>query len=499
MQTASPNNAIYKDKLAYSSGSNHPTRELPEYFLRSKDPAAYARYDVHMAKAAGIDAFCFGDTSYGDHTQFSDVFWAYWKAAQEDGAFKMVPFTLTLSKENGDAARWERSVNTWNILDKDYVNTFLQIDGKYVVHDWTADPRKGHFISDDEMNSLFDPFGGLDKVYLISQTTYLGAWTPTDGVDGPQYSTRAIQQFKATVKKYASGMTQFQADAYGDLPATENALAQVTKELGKELIYPAMASFYQSRWQFDITPWPGGRIREKLGIAGYYYQWRRAIDANARIVYITTWNDETEDHSIMPEELHSFAYYELTKYFIKWFNNGTRPPVEQEKILLFHHPQLTEKPLQVPPGGIIAGRYNNSATPPTDYIGVVVMLKSPAKVTVELGVSSTGIPNTPLASRDFPAGTNFWLIYHPLTNGAQSAITDMDPNKKNSKDDHPVYPEEQDDFFITKLNQGFEDREVFVSVDRDNKTVGYFTSHQAIVGAAAAGNLGTVGDVFDLE
>ncbi len=75
----------------------------------------------------------------------------------------------------------------------------------------------------------------------------------------------------------------------------------------------------------------------------------------------------------------------------------------------------------------------------------------------------------------------------------------MDTSKQFSKDDHPVYPEERDDFFVTKLPRGFEDREVFVSIDRGDHNVGYFTSHMPIVGAAAAGNLGTVGDVFVLQ
>jgi hypothetical protein len=498
--------------FAFSSGCNWPTRMLPEYVRFTKDPMGYARYDIHMAKVIGIDAFCLGDTGYGEHTQFADVLWDYWNAAREDGNFKLIPYALLLNKEDGSEAGWQHLQDSLHILSRNYRDEFLQIDGKYVLHDWTANPRTAtNLVTSEDMGPILDGLGGPEKVYLIQQTTYLANWTPVPGINdwdynSPSvkqfYNTPSVTQFKALVQKYASSLTQFQAESYGDLPAMERGLEGAAKELGKEVVYPVMQSFYQSRWQFSVEgggSWPGGRICEKLGFAGCYYQWRRAIDSHARIVYITTWNDLTEDHSVMPEELHGYAYYELTKYFIKWFKSGTRPPVEKEQILLFHHPQLTEKPLQTPPRAFLAGRYENQATPPTDYIGVVVMLKRPAKVTVEMGMSSTGIPNTRLASRDFPAGTNFWLIYHPLSNATLSAVPLIGHGSNHPKDAHPVYPEEREDFFITKLDRGFEDREVFVTVDRGDKNVGYFTSHIPIVGAAASGNLGTVGDIFDLH
>ena len=490
-------NPLFKD-LAYSSGSNYPTRLLPEYMKFSGDPMGFARFDIHMAKEVGIDAFCFGDLSYGYKTQFTDTFWDYWKAAREDGTFKLVPFTLLFNKGAWGDTSWFRFQKTWPLLIKDYRDVILQIDGKYVLHSWIGDPRTPGLTTDDEIDAILSGLGGPKKVFLIQQTSYLANLTPVAGFDRKEYDNPIVAQLKRSIQKYASAMTQFQEESYGDLPATEDALTDVSRELGKETVAPVMQGFYQSRWQFREDKWPGGRINEKLGFAGCYYQWRHAIDSHARIAYITTWNDLTEDHSVMPEELHGYAFYELTKYFIKWFKSGTRPPVEKEQVLMFHHPQLTEKMLQVPPGAFVAGRYNNSGTPPTDYIGVVVMLKNPATVTVEMGVSSSGIPNTRLASRDFPAGTNFWLIYHPLNNASQSAIADVDPSKGFSKDSHPVYPEQRDDFFVTKLNEGLEDRELFIRVVRGDRNVGYFTTHRAIVGAAAAGNLGTVGDVFEL-
>ncbi len=487
-QVESAANPIFKN-LAFTSGLNYPTRLLPDYVRLIKDPAAYARFDIRMAQAIGIDAFCFGDTSHGFHTQFTDVYWAYWQVARQAG-FKLVPFTLMLNKGGIEAARWQGFLDTWHELAAHYRDVILQIDGKYALHSWTPRPLDDTVTPDDEIDLLLQRFGGPQDVFLIQQTTYLQDMASQSPV---------IARLKAAIRSHASAVTQFQEDSYGDLSAAAQDLAGLSRELGKELVYPAMPAFFQSRWQFAAGPHPGGRINEKLGFAGYYQQWRRAIDEQARIVYITTWNDVTEDHAVMPEELHGYAYYELTRYFIAWFKTGSRPPVQAEQILLFHHPQLTETPLQVPPGALTAGRFGNAATPPADYLGLVVMLKAPATITVETGVSSTGIPNTQLAARDFAAGVNFWLIYHPLSSSSQSAIQDINRWNPFAEITVPVYPQAREDFFITILAQGFEDREVFVSVDRGPRNIGYFTSKHPIVGAAAAGNLGTVGNVFALE
>ena len=62
-----------------------------------------------------------------------------------------------------------------------------------------------------------------------------------------------------------------------------------------------------------------------------------------------------------------------------------------------------------------------------------------------------------------------------------------------------IYPKEEADFLITKLEKPFWDAEVYVAVYRGNDRIGMFRSHRPIVSAAARGELTTVGDVFPLK
>jgi hypothetical protein len=63
--------------------------------------------------------------------------------------------------------------------------------------------------------------------YLIQQTTYLDALTQVEGPDGPHDQSPVITKLKASITKYANAMTQFQAEAYGDLPAASENLEPI--------------------------------------------------------------------------------------------------------------------------------------------------------------------------------------------------------------------------------------------------------------------------------
>ncbi len=82
-----------------------------------------------MGKLVGIDACCFGDTAYGVRTQFTDIYWAYWRAVKEDGSFKLVTYTLLLNKVDFDSLRRETFLDTWRVLNKDYSEVMLHVEG----------------------------------------------------------------------------------------------------------------------------------------------------------------------------------------------------------------------------------------------------------------------------------------------------------------------------------------------------------------------------------
>ena len=163
-------------------------------------------------------------------------------------------------------------------------------------------------------------------------------------------------------------------------------------------------------------------------------------------------------------------------------------------MLVYHHPQIVEgvqlpadrKPMEGFPvsHGKRFGYPEHLRTPPTDYLGVVAMLKSPAKIAVMLG-------ETVVAQRELPAGVTFWLIYQPRQLN--------DPRHLYAGDAQTVYPKEEPDFFITTLDKPFWDAEVYLAVHRGGDRIGFFRSHRPIASAAARGDLTTIGDAFELK
>ncbi len=130
-------------------------------------------------------------------------------------------------------------------------------------------------------------------------------------------------------------------------------------------------------------------------------------------------------------------------------------------------------------------------TQPTDYVGMVVSLKSPATVEVSVGGAVLG-------RRSFPAGLNAWLLYVPRPPGAKAGKGGrVYPSGSAPPFDVPGLT-----FFAEELSSrtfgptiSGEVAAVFMRDGIRQK----FISHRPIEGRACRGELTTVGDVFDLN
>ena len=142
-------------------------------------------------------------------------------------------------------------------------------------------------------------------------------------------------------------------------------------------------------------------------------------------------------------------------------SDGVKPQVEKEHVLLFHHPQIVEgvqlpadrKPMEgfpVSHGKRFDG-VTNRRTPPTDYLGVIAMLKSPARIAVMLGEKL-------IAERELPAGVTSWLIYQPRISTIRASSTAAIRQR--------FIRRRQADFLVTTLDKPFWDAEVYVAVYR---------------------------------
>ncbi|MFZ2655678.1 MAG: endo-1,3-alpha-glucanase family glycosylhydrolase [Victivallales bacterium] len=425
---------------------------VPEYMANYGQPLAAAKQDISMMKAAGVNAIALMVSGHLIRSQFSAMNHAYFQAAMEDGEMKIYP---DVWGDTSTPAGVALMADELALIKEKYESVWLRRDGRLVVSvQGLADKNT------ETADKLFAKIGGREKVYLI-----------------------LYGQGKA---KNADAFTGWFHESYGvNLGNLGNAMA-VGKESGKPFWQPVMPSFTQSRYPHPgITP----NVREQLGMCWFRESWQAAIKGDAPAVFIETWNDLTEDSAVMPDSNHGYAYFELNKYYAAWFKNGKRPDIEKEQVLLFHHPQIVEgvklpagvKPMEGFPVAFGNTFDQRHGTPPTDYVGVVTMLKSPAKVSVMLG-------ETVLGEREFPAGVSSWLLYQPRNQN--------DPRKLYPYDPEKVYPKEEEDLVITKLDKPFSDAEVFVSVSRGKDRIGFFRSHRPIVSAAGRGDMTTVGDAY---
>lgn len=439
-------------------------KHTQEYIANYGQPQEAARQELALIKAAGINTIgLLLSNRHLPRSQFAAMIHGYYQAAMIDNSVKIVPDIW------GNPNKPEELAEELALIKSSYEKAWRRCDGRLIV--MLTLPSLPDYQS--TVDKMFAGIGGRKNVYLVLY-------------DPVKLKAKAPEWFKN-----ADAFTDWVHDSYGLDRALLRDAAAAAASAGKPFWSPVMPSFTQSRY-----PHPGiiPNVREMLGMTWFREAWLAAIKNNAPAAVIQTWNDLSEDSSMMPESNHGYAYYELGKYYVDWFKTGRIPTVKNEQILLFHHPQIVEgvklpegrKPMEGFPASH-GNRFNNppvNRTPPTDYIGVVAMLKSPAKVKVMLG-------ETAIAERTLPAGVTSWLIYQPRNLN--------DPRKLYPCDPDQVYPVPEADFLITRLDKPFYDTEVFVAVERNKQRIGFFRSHRGIAAAAARGELTTIGDVFPLD
>jgi hypothetical protein len=71
--------------------------------------------------------------------------------------------------------------------------------------------------------------------------------------------------------------------------------------------------------------------------------WMGAINDNARIVEIITWNDLTERTAIWPSRFNGHVLLELISFYSTWFKTGSMPKVAKNKVFLAFPVQVKNK------------------------------------------------------------------------------------------------------------------------------------------------------------
>jgi hypothetical protein len=124
--------------------------------------------------------------------------------------------------------------------------------------------------------------------------------------------------------------------------------------------------------------------REARNSLAFRQEWDAAITGGADWVQLITWNDYSEHSEVSPSERGRYAFADLSAYYAVWFKTGRAPPIVRDRLLYFHRAQATTaKPdLGKQTGGVFALA---DATPASDEIEVVAMLKAPGTLRVRIG------------------------------------------------------------------------------------------------------------------
>jgi hypothetical protein len=122
--------------------------------------------------------------------------------------------------------------------------------------------------------------------------------------------------------------------------------------------------------------------------------WNLAMELNADMIQVITWNDYTEQTDIAPSIQHGYALLELTAYFSAWFKTGSPPTPDDDTIILAYRrypgrPEPTDFPDTAKPW-----------YPLSDTLHVITLAKEPA--TLSVGEHGTRDVKPGLQSHRFP-------------------------------------------------------------------------------------------------
>ncbi|WP_294260894.1 endo-1,3-alpha-glucanase family glycosylhydrolase [uncultured Sphingomonas sp.] len=124
-----------------------------------------------------------------------------------------------------------------------------------------------------------------------------------------------------------------------------------------------------------------GLINEARNSEAYRNQWMAAIDGRAAGVHLITWNDYSESSQIAPSSVSQFVWYDLTAYYTAWAKAGAPPRIVRDALYPVYRRQIVDLSAgSRGPAQTVVG-----ATPLSNDVEVVALLKAPGRLTITLG------------------------------------------------------------------------------------------------------------------
>lgn len=162
-----------------------------------------------------------------------------------------------------------------------------------------------------------------------------------------------------------------------------------------------------------------GVYDEALGWQAFQRQWDIAIQGNADIVQLATWNDTSETSSFYPSRRHGWALLDALVYYLAWFKDGSAPTITQDVVFGAHRSAFAadQGTYRNASGTTLFQTVRPESSAPVDIVDAMWFLTASATCRITVGggtpVSATlsaGLQRLPtpaaLGAVDPAAGTN---------------------------------------------------------------------------------------------
>jgi len=346
------------------------TYALPGHYKQQSTLEETADFEMRAAKLSGVDGFqfyypCLPHDGY--MSSLSKIIDAYFRVAAD----KHPEFKLTLCLCNPTdgtqaekQARWVKHIKP--LIDTHGQSTqWLRINGRLAFYTWCPDALSDKDALGAEIAWIYHlRFENKPEIVDAAIKHFPAIWGWTTPVQSDDHWPAIAARCKANDTLYTQTVYP---DYYTSKVYTDTKPAQM----------------FHSWEKLDQSLTRGTPVRRHYQVCHLSRVFReglqRAIDTDAALINLATWNDYPEGHHLAPEFNRHFAFGLLLQHYrAQW--RGETPDLPDDLVMTFFKPySLKDAPADGIPYKVLrqVGQESNE-----DVIEVVTILKAPAKLSV---------------------------------------------------------------------------------------------------------------------
>ncbi len=328
------------------------------------DRVAQFRWEIEQAMAAGVDGFVL-DICGGTHEfEIPD---ALIRAAEElGGTFKI---GLCLDYGYGGTDMKVACVKEWMKRHADSPAQ-LRLRGRPAFITYGA----GYAILTKEEQVR-------ERIAALREAAGQPIYVCVDMTEFPNLKPEEWEPKVRAYAPYADGITCFYSRQGFERNAQAfAAMAKACRDAGKD--------WAMSLWGNYYTPGRTANV-ENIGADNsrlWHRMWQVARDTQADYVQLVTWNDITEDTTIMPGVRRHFTFLDLMQhYYAPYYKSGKEPRPARDQVYVFYRPYRTDAATP-----LVSGPYANGCES-QNQVEVRAFLTAPGTVVVE-GMGRQDVP-----------------------------------------------------------------------------------------------------------